>query len=212
MTPTRVQFPEFVSILVGLRAESVTRVSIIVGTKGRGSNMLALAQHIEADPGFVVHSVIGTKADAPAIESARDLGLKTAIVEFGETFERDLLVALEGSDWICLAGFLRLLPEAIVTKWDHRILNIHPALLPKFGGKGMYGSHVHQAVVEAGEIESGCSVHYVTKEYDEGAVIRQERCPVLPNDTAETLAARVLTLEHRTYFAALKEVAHRTRY
>jgi phosphoribosylglycinamide formyltransferase-1 len=174
--------------------------------------MVALARHIAADPGFVVHSVIGTNADAPAISAAKELGLKTSVVEFGDSFEQDLLEALSETDWICLAGFLRLLPESIVNKWDHRILNIHPALLPKFGGKGMFGHHVHEAVIAAGEKESGCSVHYVTKEYDEGAVIRQERCPVLPEDTAETLSARVLMLEHRAYFAALKEVAHRSRY
>ena len=174
--------------------------------------MVALAQHISAAPGFVVHKVIGSKADAPAIQAARELGLKTTIVEFGDNFEQEMAKALEGSDWICLAGFLRLLPESIVNKWDHRILNIHPALLPKFGGKGMYGIHVHEAVIAAGEAESGCTVHYVTKNYDEGDVIRQERCSVLPDDTPEALAARVLALEHRTYFATLKEVAHRSRY
>ncbi|MEI8282781.1 MAG: phosphoribosylglycinamide formyltransferase [Armatimonadota bacterium] len=194
-----------------MNTEFVTRVSIIVGTKGRGSNMVALAQHIAADPGYVIHRVIGTKPDAPAIEKAKELGLKTAIVPIGESFEKDLADSLDETDWICLAGFLRLLPESIVNRWDHRILNIHPALLPKFGGKGMYGHFVHEAVIAAGETESGCSVHYVTKEYDEGAIIRQERCPVLPDDTAETLAERVLILEHRTYFAALKEVAHRSR-
>lgn len=212
MTRKHVRIPENRSGLVGLKAEFVTQVSIIVGTKGRGSNMVALARHIAADPGFTVHRVIGTKADAPAIESAKQLGLKTTIVEFGDRFEEDLLKALDGTDWICLAGFLRLLPESVVNRWDHRILNVHPALLPKFGGKGMYGMHVHEAVIAAGETESGCSVHYVTKEYDEGAVILQTTCPVLPDDTAETLASRVLILEHRTYFAALKEVAHRSRY
>ena len=174
--------------------------------------MVALAHHISADPGFKVHRVIGTNADAPAIQAANDLGLKTTIVPFGPMFEDNLFAALEGADWICLAGFLRLLPASVVNQWDHRILNIHPALLPKFGGKGMYGMHVHEAVLAAGETESGCSVHYVTAEYDEGAVIRQDQCPVLPEDTAETLAARVLGLEHRAYFAALKEVAHRSRY
>ncbi len=212
MTRSTLKNPEKPAFKVGLKAEFVTQISIIVGTKGRGSNMVALAQHISADPGFVVHKVIGSKADAPAIHAARELGLKTAIVEFGEPFEQEMAKALEGSDWICLAGFLRLLPESIVNKWDHRILNIHPALLPKFGGKGMYGIHVHEAVIAAGEAESGCTVHYVTKNYDDGDVIRQERCPVLPDDTPEVLAARVLALEHRTYFAALKEVAHRSRY
>jgi phosphoribosylglycinamide formyltransferase-1 len=149
-------------MLVGLSLNPVTQVSIIIGTKGRGSNMVALAQHIAADPGFVVYKVIGTKADAPAIETAKQMGLKTAVVPFGDDFETGLLTALDETDYICLAGFLRLLPESIVNKWDHKILNIHPALLPKFGGKGMYGMHVHQVVIAAGETESGCTVHYVT--------------------------------------------------
>ena len=174
--------------------------------------MVALAQHIAADPGFVVHRVIGNSADAPALLTAKEMGLKTAVVPFDESFEKGLLAALQDTDWICLAGFLRLLPESVVNKWDHKILNIHPALLPKFGGKGMYGMHVHEAVMAAGETESGCSVHFVTKEYDEGAVVMQASCPVLPDDTPETLAARILIHEHRTYFNALKEVAHRSRY
>jgi folate-dependent phosphoribosylglycinamide formyltransferase PurN len=166
--------------------------------------MVALAKHIEADPDLKVANVIAPKAEAPAVEVALNLGLEVAIVPYGEEFESKLLKALEGSDWICLAGFLRLLPESVVDRWNGKILNIHPALLPKFGGKGMYGMHVHEAVIAAGETESGCSVHYVTKEYDEGAVMMQARCPVEPNDTPETLAARVLTLEHETYFKALK--------
>ena len=174
--------------------------------------MVSLAQHIASDPGFVVKNVIGTKADAPAIQTAQEMGLKTVIVPFSDTFSDDLLKALGETDYICLAGFLRLLPESIVNRWDRKILNIHPALLPKFGGKGMYGMHVHEAVMAAGETESGCTVHYVTKEYDEGAVILQSTCPIYPEDTAETLAAKVLQLEHRTYFSALKEVAHRSRY
>lgn len=166
--------------------------------------MLALARHIGPDPDLEVLNVIAPKAESPALEAARDAGLTTAVVPYGETFAADLEAALDGADWICLAGFMRLLPEAVVERWRGRILNIHPALLPKFGGKGMYGHHVHEAVLAAGEAESGCTVHLVTKEYDEGAAVMQARCPVLPDDTADTLAARVLTLEHETYYKALK--------
>lgn len=166
--------------------------------------MAALAKHIEADPGLEIANVIAPKEDAPAVETARSIGLKTIIVPYGETFEAGLLMALDDVDWICLAGFLRLLPETVVHRWNGRILNIHPALLPKFGGKGMYGMHVHEAVLAAGEKESGCSIHFVTEQYDEGAVFMQAKCPVLPDDSPETLAARVLALEHETYYKALK--------
>lgn len=169
--------------------------------------MVALAQHIAQDERFVVHSVLGTKADAPALAAASELGLNVAVVPISDTYAADLEQALTGADWICLAGYMRLLPASIVQKWDHRILNIHPALLPKFGGKGMYGHYVHEAVLAAGETESGCSVHWVTEQYDEGAIVHQMRCPVLPDDTPESLAARVLKLEHQCYYDALVKVA-----
>lgn len=169
--------------------------------------MAALASRILDDDRFAVHSVIGTKADAPAMATAAELGLNVVTVPVSETYAEDLESALDGADWICLAGYMRLLPAAIVNRWDHRILNIHPALLPKFGGKGMYGSHVHEAVIAAGETESGCSVHWVTEQYDEGVVIHQKRCRVEADDTPETLAARVLKLEHEAYFEALCKVA-----
>jgi phosphoribosylglycinamide formyltransferase-1 len=99
-----------------------------------------------------------------------------------------------------------VLPLEVLSLFPNRVLNIHPALLPKFGGKGMYGHHVHEAVLAAGEAESGCSVHFVNERYDEGAVILQKVCPVLPDDTPDTLAARVLVLEHQAYPEALAKV------
>ena len=100
-------------------------------------------------------------------------------------------------DLIVLAGFLWLVPQNLLQAFPNRIINIHPALLPQYGGKGMHGQHVHSAVLQAGEKESGITIHYINEEYDKGAFIRQERCPVLPGDTPEDLAARVLQLEHR---------------
>ena len=150
---------------------------------------------VAAEPAIVVSS----SGAAPGLQTATELGVPTEVFESAQ----QLLEKLDGIDYICLAGFMSLFPAEILAKFPNRVLNIHPALLPKFGGKGMYGMHVHQAVIESGQTESGCTVHYVSDQYDEGAIILQLRCPVLQGDTAEELAARVLSLEHQAYPAAL---------
>ena len=124
---------------------------------------------------------------------------------------REMLAALEFADidLIALAGYLRLVPAAVLKRYPDRIVNIHPALLPKHGGKGMYGSNVHRAVLAAGESVSGATVHYVNENYDEGRIIAQREVPVLPDDTPESLAARVLAVEHLLYPDALEQVARR---
>jgi phosphoribosylglycinamide formyltransferase-1 len=109
-------------------------------------------------------------------------------------------------DIIVLAGYMRKVPEAVVAAFQDRIINIHPALLPKFGGEGMYGIHVHTAVLEAGETESGATVHLVNDEYDKGRILMQRHVPVLPDDTPERLAARVLACEHTLYPDALEKL------
>ncbi len=155
-----------------------------------------------------IQVVVAPKPDSPALEVAQSLGVSTAVVPFEppESYGSRLVEALNGCDWLCLAGFTRLVPTDVVDRFRGRALNIHPALLPKFGGRGMYGHHVHDAVLAAGEVESGCTVHWVTKEYDEGAVILQLRCPVRRDDTPDTLADRVLALEHQAFPAALQKV------
>lgn len=176
------------------------QVAILVGRRGRGSNMEALVRAMQAGQvGAEPLRVISTSPDSPALARARDLGVEAIATD-------DLAGALEGADWLCLAGYLSLLPREVIDKLHGRILNIHPALLPKFGGKGMYGHRVHEAVIAAKEPESGCTVHWVTPVYDEGGIILQARCPVLPDDTHETLAARVLKLEHVAYPEALAKV------
>lgn len=149
-----------------------------------------------------VQVVVSPSPDAPALDEARKLGLSTAIAEAPE----DLLNAFQGCNYICLAGFMRLLPAEILRAFPNRVLNIHPALLPKYGGKGMYGMKVHEAVLAAGEAESGCTVHLVNEQYDEGAILLQMRIPVMPDETPESLAKRVLQLEHEAYPLALKQV------
>lgn len=190
------------------------RLAIMVGLKGRGSNMLALADACrEGRINAEVAVVIGQSPSAPAIETAQDHGLPVAIVpskadesskadEYGARLLR--VVEATNVDIICLAGYMRILPSEVVHAFDGRILNIHPALLPKFGGQGMFGMKVHEAVVAAGAEESGCTVHFVNERYDEGQILLQRRCPVLADDTPEALAARVLKEEHLAYPAAVE--------
>ena len=180
-----------------------------MGPKGRGSNMRAIVEACAAGRVAANVQVVVSPLDtSPAADFVRAQGLKLSRVTPGENYEQELFGALEGVTLICLAGYTRLLPLALVEAYRGSILNIHPALLPKFGGKGMYGTHVHEAVLAAGETESGCTVHKVTPVYDEGEIVLQMKCPVLPDDTAETLSARVLQLEHVAYPEALKKVIH----
>ena len=171
--------------------------------------------YVPAVPALVISPKPGTKAveRAKSFRQGAASQLRCAIVERPKSVDygtRLLHVLREAEiDFICLAGFMSLLPEEVVRKYDGRILNIHPALLPKYGGKGMYGSRVHEAVLAAGDRESGCSVHLVNEAYDEGETVLQRRCPVLPDDTPETLADRVLDLEHEAYPEALKMVVER---
>lgn len=148
--------------------------------------------------------VVAPSPDAPALGRAIELGTKAVGVPFDEQFGPALLKALEGCDCLCLAGFLRLLPPEVLAAFPDRILNVHPALLPKFGGKGMYGRHVHEAVLAARESVTGATVHLVTEHYDQGRILVQIECPVNPEDTPESLADRVLECEHRAYIEALK--------
>ncbi|MFN8219853.1 MAG: phosphoribosylglycinamide formyltransferase [Fimbriimonadales bacterium] len=194
--------------------DAMTTLGILVGSQGRGSNMKAIATACaEGEIAARVGVVVSPKGNTPAVETAHDLGLSVAIVSpAGEHYAQRLVDELDRYevDWVCLAGYMRLLPIEVLQRWPNRVLNIHPALLPKFGGKGMFGHHVHEAVIAAGETESGCSVHRVSEEYDKGEVLLQMRCPVLPQDTPESLAARVLELEHHAYPMAIRQVMDAT--
>ncbi len=166
------------------------------------------ACHARKVPAEIV-LVVSPKADSPAAIRAEELGVAVSVLSAkSETYSDDLAQVLAQSEveWICLAGYMTKLPGNVLASYPARVLNIHPALLPKFGGKGMYGHHVHEAVIHAGETESGCTVHIVTEEYDEGPIVLQLRCPVLPEDSPETLAERVLKLEHEAYPRALNGV------
>jgi phosphoribosylglycinamide formyltransferase 1 len=190
-------------------------LAVFVGPRGRGSNLMAL--HAAAREGRLsarIVAVIAGRKDAPALLRAEENGIPTFAVdpkryEADEQYGAALMAVLRdtGTDTIALAGYLRRLPPAIVGVYRHRIVNVHPALLPAFGGKGMYGEHVHRAVVEYGVKVSGCTVHFVDEAYDTGPIILQKVVPVEEGDTPGTLAARVLTQEHAAYIEALQLLA-----
>lgn len=146
--------------------------------------------------------IIAPRAGTEAAENAGHVEVR--VVEPGEDYGERLLEALAGATLVCLAGFTRLLPKEVLGAFPERVLNVHPSLLPRHGGPGMYGRRVHEAVLAAGDAESGCTVHLVNERYDEGAIVLQARCPVEPDDTPERLAARVLALEHQVYPEAVR--------
>lgn len=183
------------------------KLGIVVGAKGRGSNMMAIADACESeDFPAAVEVVVAPTPDSPALAAARQRGLAAKVAPYGEDFGARLLEVLKPCDLVCLAGFMRLLPSEVLQAFPKRVLNIHPALLPRHGGKGMYGSRVHQAVLDAEDDESGCTVHFVDERYDEGDIILQRRVPVRPGDDNESLASRVLAAEHEAYPAAIRKV------
>jgi phosphoribosylglycinamide formyltransferase-1 len=191
-------------------------VNIAVFGSGRGSNFRAVLRALEEGklPNTRIVCVISNNSTAGILETAREhsiLALHLSPKNFptDDAYVEALLSQLRllEVNLVVLAGYMKLLPHRLVETYRQRILNIHPALLPRFGGKGMYGIHVHEAVLAAGERESGATVHFVDEVYDHGAIILQKRVPVLPDDTPETLAARVLTVEHELYPEVLRRIA-----
>lgn len=186
------------------------RKRVVAFISGGGSNMLALAKACEAPdyPAEIV-GVFSDKPDAGGLAKAEALGIPTRVFErkaYGSKAEHEtaILAALAevGPDLICLAGYMRLLSGDFIRPHEGKILNIHPSILPLFPGL-----HTHQRALDAGMKVAGCTVHFVTEGMDEGPVIAQSVVPILIDDSAETLAARVLTVEHQTYALALKLVA-----
>ena len=183
------------------------RLAVLIS--GRGSNMTALLDASEADdyPAKPV-LVLSNRPDAAGLATAASRGIPALAIDhkpFGkdrEAFERAMDAALNdaGTEIIALAGFMRVLTPWFVSKWTGRLINIHPSLLPKYPGL-----HTHTRAIEAGDAEAGCSVHYVTEGVDEGEVISQARVPILPEDTPDTLAARILPEEHKLYPEALTD-------
>jgi formyltetrahydrofolate-dependent phosphoribosylglycinamide formyltransferase len=173
-----------------------------VFASGGGTNLQALLDHRVDE--WNVSLVLSNRADAGALARARRAGVAQAVIETGSearAVDEQMLAALEAHDvdFVLLAGYLRLVPGAVVQRYKDRMVNIHPALLPSFGGKGMYGLHVHRAVIESGVRITGPTVHLVDEVYDRGRILAQWPVPVRADDTPESLAGRVLEVEHKLY-------------
>ena len=175
---------------------------------GGGRTMVNLADAIDrGELNARIGLVIGSK-ECPGVQRARDRGFVTEVIPgVIPAAELEQLLRRERIAWVVLAGYLKMLE--VPAAYEGRVVNIHPALLPRHGGKGMYGHHVHEAVLAAGDAESGCTVHLVNAEYDRGPIVLQRRCPVQPGDTPDTLAARVFEQECLAYPEALRQLFDR---
>jgi phosphoribosylglycinamide formyltransferase-1 len=182
---------------------------IAIFASGSGTNAQRIIEHFKDNADIEVSLVLTNNSKAFVLERAAKLKVPSFVFDRNLFYEsnqvHDILTEI-GVDFIVLAGFLWLIPANILQSWPGRIVNIHPALLPKFGGKGMYGDRVHQAVIEAGEKETGISIHYVNEKYDEGEIIFQEKFEVLPGDTPETIAGRIHELEHKHFPIVIEEL------
>ena len=179
---------------------------ILIFASGSGTNAENIIQYFEKKNTGTVVAVFTNNSNAKVIDRAKKFQVPTVIfskdeLNIGKTLQ---LISNFHPDLIVLAGFLLKFPENIIKAYPNRIVNIHPALLPKFGGKGMYGMHIHNAVIENKEIETGISIHYVNENYDEGNIIFQQNVPISEGDTPESVAAKIHTLEQH-YFPEVIE-------
>ncbi len=185
-------------------------LNIAIFASGTGSNALRLMEHFTNHSYIKIALLVSNKHGAGALHHASNHGVSTLIIEKERFFNGDAYLpelASAGIDFIVLAGFLWKIPPALIQAYPQRMVNLHPALLPKYGGKGMYGKHVHKAVIAAGDEESGITIHFVDEHYDHGATIFQAMCPVEKDDTPEILAARIHTLEHKYLPGVVEDVA-----
>ena len=183
-------------------------VRVAVLASGGGTNLQALLDACGPGTPALIVRVVSNRADAGALERARQAGIP-AVVLRDPADAGELLAALGDVDLVVLAGYLKLVPAPVVARFPRRLINIHPALLPAFGGPGMYGRRVHEAVLASGARISGPTVHLVDERYDHGRVLAQWPVPVLAGDTPEGLAARVLEAEHRLLPEVVRAWAHR---
>lgn len=190
--------------------KKMTKISIFAS--GSGSNAENIINYFSDNDGIIIDSIISNKADAFVHERARKLGVESFTFskeEFADAVKILDLLKRREVDFIILAGFLLKIPSKLINAYPDKIINIHPALLPKYGGKGMYGDRVHKAVVEACERESGITIHYVNENYDEGNIIFQAICEVLPSDTYEDVANKVHKLEYEYFPKVIEKVISR---
>ncbi|HDZ41271.1 MAG TPA: phosphoribosylglycinamide formyltransferase [Bacteroidetes bacterium] len=183
--------------------------NIAIFASGSGTNAQKLIEYFSTSKTAKVKLILSNKADAFVLERARKYSIPARVFDRDDLYENgEVLKVLLENDifFIVLAGFLWLVPGEILNHYPRRVVNIHPALLPDYGGKGMYGSRVHRAVIQNKEKESGISIHYVNSMYDEGDIIFQAKCEVRPDDSPESLAERIHRLEHKYYPGIVEEL------
>ncbi|MBK7098533.1 MAG: phosphoribosylglycinamide formyltransferase [Sphingobacteriales bacterium] len=184
-------------------------IKIAIFASGAGSNTQRIIDYFKGNSNVQVRLIVCNNAEAGVLRIALNERITSLLIERSRFFkEASYLPILTeyGIDWIILAGFLWKIPEKMIEAYPHRIINIHPALLPKYGGKGMYGHHVHQAVLDAGDHESGITIHFVDEQYDHGLTIFQAKCPVANDDTPDSLAQKVHILEHKYFPQIIEQV------
>jgi phosphoribosylglycinamide formyltransferase 1 len=184
-------------------------IHIAILASGSGSNAENIYTYFARRADVRIGIIISNKVDAFVHKRAERLGIPSITMSKSSLSDAATLLGVlrdYQTDFVVLAGFLLKIPDGVVRAFPHRIINIHPALLPKFGGKGMYGGKVHEAVVEAGEKESGITIHYVNENYDEGSVIFQAKCPVLENETPDDVASKVHALEYQYFPVIIDQV------
>ena len=183
-------------------------MNLALFASGSGSNAEAIIRHFEGHSKVKVSLIVTNKPNAGVIERANRLQIPFHIVPKADFNNPNSILEILDKhevDWIILAGWLLLIPEYLVAKFENGIINIHPALLPKFGGKGMYGRHVHDAVLAAGEKDSGITIHFVNKHFDEGAVIAQYSVPIKKSDDVNDVEGKVRELELQNYSQVIEK-------
>ena len=183
--------------------------NLIIFASGSGSNAQRIAEHFTESTFARVKMILSNRADAFVLQRALQMNIPTILFNRTDFYENDVILNLlqeQQPDLIVLAGFLWKVPAKIVQAFPYRIINIHPALLPGYGGKGMYGQHVHRAVIENREKKSGITIHYVNENYDEGAFIFQVACEVEDHDTPASLAEKIHAIEYEYYPKIIEEV------
>lgn len=192
-----------------------SKTGVAIFASGSGTNAAKLMDYFDHHADISVRLLVCNNPQAGVMEKAKNHQVEVLMIDKEPFFRGDGYVAIlkeKGIDWIVLAGFLWKIPKTLIDAYKDKIVNIHPALLPKYGGKGMYGKHVHEAVIAAGEEKSGITIHLVDEIYDHGQIIFQAECPVDSTDTPETLAKKVQELEHKHFAREVEKIVVRASF
>ncbi len=202
-------FTNYLMRIWGKITGKASKQKLAIFASGAGSNALKIIEHFKNHSNVSVALIVCNKQQAGVLQVAATHHIPVLLLDKEQFFKGDAYTnELKGNgiDFIVLAGFLWKVPAKLVEAYKGKIINIHPALLPKYGGKGMYGQFVHEAVLASGDAESGITIHFVDEQYDHGNTIFQAKCPVLPNDTANTLAQRIHALEHEHFAPVIEKL------